>query len=282
VSERPGENPAFLFSLAEVRKEIRFPHSNQPPYAWARAGFQCHSNQAAIQQSMKTRIFFSILTFLAGPLFAADSSPKDDVTAAAKKLAKADNYGWKAASEFASFTSTTEGKTDKEGLVWLAVTFGDSTTEAFLKGGKGVVKQPDKDWQTLAELENEQGPIQFLVRRLQTFKVPAEQVQDFATKCKEIKKDGDTYAGELTAEGAKDVLSFGRRRSPDAPEPKNAKASVKFWLKDGELSKYELKLSGTVSFGGDEQDIEGTTTAEIKDVGKTKLELPAAAKKKLS
>jgi len=37
-----------------------------------------------------------------------------------------------------------------------------------------------------------------------------------------------------------------------------------------------------VSFGGDEQDIEGTTTAEIKGVGKTKLELPEAAKKKLS
>jgi hypothetical protein len=231
---------------------------------------------------MKTRIFFSILTLLAAPLFAADTSPKDDVTAAAKKLAIADNYAWKAASEFASFTSTTQGKADKEGLIWLAITFGDSTTEAFLKGGKGVVKQPDQDWQTLAELENEQGPIQFLVRRLQTFKAPADQAQDLATKCKDIKKEGDIYSGELTTDGAKEVLSFGRRRSPDAPEPKNAKGSVKFWLKDGELSKYELKLSGTVNFGGDDQDIEGTTSTEIKDVGKTKLELPAAAKKKLT
>ncbi len=231
---------------------------------------------------MKTRILFSILIFVAAPLFAADSSPKDDVTSAAKKLAQADNYAWKAASQFASFTSKTEGKADKEGLIWLAVTFGDSTTEAFLKGGKGAVKQPDKDWQTLAELENEEGPIQFLVRRLQTFKAPAVQAEDLAGKCKEIKKEGDTYAGELTEAGAKDVLSFGRRRSADAPEPKNAKGSVKFWLSDGQLDKYELKLSGTVNFGGDEQDIEGTTTAEIKEVGKTKLEIPEAAKKKLS
>jgi hypothetical protein len=231
---------------------------------------------------MKARILLSILTFAAGPLFAADSSPKDDVTSAAKKLAQADNYAWKATSEFASFASSTEGKANKEGVVWLAVTFGDSTTEAFLKGGKGVVKQPEKEWQTLAELENEQGPIQFLVRRLQTFKAPADQAQDLAGKCKEVKKEGDTYAGELTEAGAKDVLSFGRRRSADAPEPKNAKGSVKFWLKEGQLHKYELKLSGTVSFGGDEQDIEGTTTAEIKDIGKTKLEIPEAAKKKLS
>jgi len=241
-----------------------------------------NASQTKLQQrSMKTRILFGILAFVAGPLFAADTNPKDEVTAAAKKLAEADNYAWKATSEFASFASSTEGKANKDGLIWLAVTFGDNTTEAFLKGGKGVVKQ-DKDWQTLAELENEQGPIQFLVRRLQTFKAPADQAQEFAGKCKEIKKEGDTYSSELTAEGAKDVLSFGRRRGPDAPEPKNAKGSVKFWLKDGQLHKYELKLSGTVNFGGDDQDIEGTTTAEIKDIGKTKLEIPEAAKKKLS
>jgi hypothetical protein len=232
---------------------------------------------------MKARILFSILTITVGSLVAADSSPKDEVTSAAKKLAQADNYAWKSTSEFAGFSSSTEGKANKDGLAWLGVTFGDSTTEAFLKGGKGVVKQPDsKEWQTLTELENEQGPIQFLVRRLQTFKAPAVQAEDFANKCKELKKDGDAYSSDLTDAGAKEVLSFGRRRSPDVPEPKNAKGSVKFWLKDGELQKYTIKLSGTVNFGGDDQDIEGTMTSEIKDVGNTKLEIPDDAKKKLS
>jgi hypothetical protein len=53
-------------------------------------------------------------------------------------------------------------------------------------------------------------------------------------------------------------------------------------LKDGQLQKYTIKLSGTVNFGGDDQDIEGTMTSEIKDVGHTKLEIPDDAKKKLS
>ena len=230
---------------------------------------------------MKAKILLGILTLVAGPLLAADSNPKEEVTGAAKKLAQRDNYSWKASSEFGSFGSSTEGKADKDGLIGLSITFGGTTTEAFLKGGKGAVKPADQEWQSLADLENEQGPMQFLVRRLQTFKAPAEVAQDLAGKVKELKKEGEVYSGELTEAGAKELLLFGRRRG-DAPEPKNAKGSVKFWLKDGQLNKYELKLSGTVSFGGDEQDIEGTTTAEIKDVGKTKLELPEAAKKKLS
>jgi hypothetical protein len=229
---------------------------------------------------MKTKILFSIMTITAGSLLAADSNPKEEIITAAKKLAEKENYAWNSSNQFSAFTSTAEGKANKEGLIHLAVTFGDSTTEAYLKGGKGAVKQPDQEWQSLAELENEQGPIQFLVRRLQTFKAPADQAQDLASKTKDIKKEGGVYTGELTEAGAKEVLTFGRRRA-GAPEPKNAKGSVKFWTKDSMLSKYELKLQGTISFGGDEQDIEGTTTVDIKDVGKTKFGVQEGAKKKL-
>jgi hypothetical protein len=77
-------------------------------------------------------------------------------------------------------------------------------------------------------------------------------------------------------------LSFGGRRGADAPEPKNAKGSVKFWIKDGVLSKYELKQQGTVTFNGDDRDIDGTTTVQIKDMGTTKIQVPDEAKKKLS
>jgi len=57
---------------------------------------------------------------------------------------------------------------------------------------------------------------------------------------------------------------------------------VKFWLKEGALSKYEVKVKGTVSFNGNEFDNDRTTTVEIKDVGSTKVEVPAEARKKLS
>ncbi len=231
---------------------------------------------------MKMKILLSIAALATAPLMAADSSPKDEIMAAAKKVAQKEIYAWRTTNDFNGFMSTADGKVDKDGLIWMAVSFGESTTQAFLKSGKGAVKQADQDWQSLTELENDPGPLQFLVRRLQTFKAPADQVQDLAGKTKELKKQGDVYSGDLTEAGAQELLSFGRRRDSNAAGPKNAKGSIKLWTKDGQLSKYELKLSGTVSFGGDEQDLEGIATVEIKDAGKAKLEMPEAAKKKLS
>ena len=74
-----------------------------------------------------------------------------------------------------------------------------------------------------------------------------------AGKTKDLKKDGEAYASDLTEAGAKELLSFGGRRGGNAPEPKNAKGSVKFWVKDGLLAKYELKLQGTVTFNGEDR-----------------------------
>ena len=168
----------------------------------------------------------------------------------------------------------------------LSMTFGDNTTEAFLKDGKGAVKTGDQDWQSLAELASagggEPGRGQFLLRRLQNFKAPAAEASDLAGKTKELKKDGEAYASDLTEAGAKELLTFGGRRGGNAPEPKNARGSVKFWVKDGLLAKYELKLQGTITFNGEDRDMDRTTTVEIKDVGTTKVDVPEAAKTKLS
>ena len=125
---------------------------------------------------------------------------------------------------------------------------------------------------------SEPGPRQFLLRRLQNFKAPAAEAGDLAGKTKELKKDGEAYASDLTEAGAKELLTFRGRRGGNAPEPKNAKGSVKFWVKDGLLAKYELKLQGTVNFNGEDRDMDRTTTVEIKDVGTTKVDVPEAAK----
>jgi hypothetical protein len=118
---------------------------------------------------------------------------------------------------------------------------------------------------------------------LQNFKTPAAQAEDLAAKAKDLKKSDDMYTGELTEEGVKELLTFGPRPGGgNAPPPSNAKGSVKFWIKDGVLAKYEFKVQGTVSFGGNDVDIDRTTTLEIKDVGSTKVDVPEEAKKKLS
>lgn len=236
---------------------------------------------------MKRITVFGLVTFAAAAtLLAAESSPKEAITGAAAKLAQQDNYSWKTTTEFGNFTGVSDGKTQKDGLAGLSMKFGDNTTEAFVKDGKGAVKTGDQDWQSLAELAGAggggPGRGQFLLRRLQTFKAPAAEASDLAGKTKELKQDGEAYASDLTEAGAKELLAFGGRRGGNAPEPKNAKGSVKFWVKDGLLAKYELKLQGTVTFNGEDRDMDRTTTVEIKDVGTTKVDVPEAAKTKLS
>src|SRR5262249_5371387 len=151
--------------------------------------------------------------------------------------------------------------------------------------GKWAVKTPDHDWQSLSELEaaagSDPGPQRFLVRRLQNFKTPLTEAGETIEKVKEVKKDGEKYSGDLTEQSAKDLLAFGPRRA-NAPEPKNAKGSVKLWTKSDALTKYELKLQGTMNFNGEDRDVDRTTTVEIKDVGTTKLDIPEPAKKKLT
>ena len=68
----------------------------------------------------------------------------------------------------------------------------------------------------------------------------------------------------------------------EGPTISDAKGSAKFWIKDGVLSKFEFKVSGKMEFNGNQMDQDRTTTVEIKDVGKTKVEVPEAAKAKLS
>jgi hypothetical protein len=226
---------------------------------------------------MKRIILCSVLCLLTSSVLAADSSAKDDVIAAAKKLAEKANYSWKTTvvvPESAQFKpGPTDGKTEKDGFTYVTMSFGDNVTKAAIKGDKAVVTNQDGDWQLASELEGGEGRGRFLGRMMRNFKTPAVQAADLAGVTKELKKESDVYSGDLTEEGAKAQFRFGNASG--------AKGSVKFWLKDGMLSKYEFKVTGKVDFNGNEVDVDRTTTTEVKDVGTTKVNVPEAAKKKL-
>ena len=117
--------------------------------------------------------------------------------------------------------------------------------------------------------------------------VGSEGTQDTSSELvedQEFKKDGDAIGGELKEESAKTLMRFrrGGGGGNQGPAITGAKGSAKFWIKDGVLTKYEYKVSGKMDFNGNEIDLDRTTTVEIKDVGKTKIEVPEGAKKKLS
>ena len=226
---------------------------------------------------MKTNLLLALALVIAPALFAADLSPKDEVIAAAKKLAEKASYSWKATVVVPESSQwkpgPTEGKTEKDGFTYVTTSMGNNVIEAVMKGDKAVITDQDGDWKSASELEGGEGRGRFMGRLVRNFKAPAAQVAELVAGIKELKKDGDIYSGELTEEGAKAQFRMGNTTNP--------KGSVKFWLKEGALSKYELKVTGKVEVNGNERDLDRATTTEIKEVGTTKVNVPEAAKKKL-
>lgn len=213
-------------------------------------------------------------------------APKDEVIAAAKDLGEKPNYSWKTtvvvpeSSQFKPGPS--EGKTEKDGFTYVTSSFGDNTTETVVKGDKGAVTNQEGAWESVADVEKEEGIGRFRALMARNLKTPAVQAADLANGVKELKKTEDAYSGELTEDAAKSLLTFGRRGAGGAgPTVSDAKGSVKFWLKEGALSKYEFKVKGTRNFNGNDMEIDRTTTVEIKDIGTTKVSVPEQAKKKL-
>jgi hypothetical protein len=244
---------------------------------------------------MKRNLLCAAIVLAAGSLIAADS--KDDVNNAASKLAASDNYSWKTTTTMPGGgggggggrfrPGPINGKTQKDGLTLVSFTMGDNTLDTVIQGAKGAIKTED-GWKSLEEAaQDDQGPARFMVRRLRTFKSPAADVQDLLSKTKEVTKSDDAYSGDLTTDGAKALLTFGGRRGGGgggggAPPVTNAKGSVKFWIKDGMITKYEIKVQGTITINDEDRDVNRTTTTEINEIGTTKVEPPDEAKKKLS
>src|ERR1051326_6022493 len=89
------------------------------------------------------------------------ASSKDEVVSAAKKLGDQSNYSWKATTvvpESAQFRpGPVEGKTEKDGYTTVSTTFGDNTTKTVIKGGKAAITNRDGDWESVADLEKEEG-----------------------------------------------------------------------------------------------------------------------------
>ena len=235
---------------------------------------------------MKKNILLSVMALLAGSLVAGESTPKDAVISAAKQLGQKADYSWKTTvvvPERARFRpGPVEGKTEKGEFTVVSGTFGDNSWEFVTKGDHAALKTPDGGWQSLAELEQEEGGGRFRAAMVRNFKLPAVQAADIAATAKDLKQNGDIYSGELTEEGAKALLTFRRRGGNAGPTVGNAKGSVRFWVRDGTLLKYEVKVKGTVSFNGNEFENDRTTTVEIRDVGTTKVEVPQGAKEKLN
>jgi hypothetical protein len=249
-------------------------------------------------QFMKSILFTAILGLTALSVSAAD--PAERVKAAAKRLADQDSYSWTSTVKNEAATGAggggqfrmgpTEGKTLKSGLTQITQKFGeDRTVVSFVLKDKFAVQTQD-GWRSSADLAANaaggggggQGRGGFMGRGLANMKRPAEEAEALAGWTKELQRiEAGVLGGDLTTEGVKQMMLRGRRPAAggQAPEPTEAKGSVKFWVKGGQLAKYEYHIQGKVTFNDREMEINRTTTVELKDIGSTQVTVPDEVKK---
>lgn len=238
---------------------------------------------------MSSRLLSAALVLLAVPALAVAADSKEELQSAVKKLAASPNYSWTTKFDGGFTRGPGDGKTMKGGVSTFSLKFGDDSYSVIVDGDKGAAKGLG-GWASIAELnrdaeeENGFSPERFISMTIQSFKPPAGQAEDLCQDATSIQKSNDVYSVDLSADTAKRLLSFMRRRGTangTAIEVKEPKGAARFWVSDGMVSKMEVHLQGTVIFNGNERKIDRTTTTEIHDIGSTKVDVPDEAKAKL-
>ncbi len=231
----------------------------------------------------KTTTFLVALAALlvANSLFAADTNTSQ-VADALAKLKSATNFSWTTVTKIPNLpfeAGPVQGRAQKGGYAMVTQQFNDNTLEAVFKGDKAAVKS-EGEWQNIDDAE---GMAAMMGGWLTASGTAADEAGRLLKNVPALKAgDNGELDGDFTPEGATELMTY-HPRGGEPTHPKDAKGSVKFWLKDGALTKFESHLKGRVAFSPDqdEQDFEITRTIEIKDVGTTKIEVPEAALKKL-
>jgi hypothetical protein len=236
---------------------------------------------------MKRALIIGLLGLLARTLTAADATPHDKIIGATKQLGEKPNYSWTTTTKEGDGSpgrvGPIAGKAEKGGLTYLSFEIGGVPVEVYMNGQKGAAKAME-GWQTFDEIAQTSGTAAAVVRYLRSYKAPGAESAALSGKVKDVKEAEGMFSGDLKEEAAKELLERGarRREGQDPPKVENPKGTMKFWIQNGALTKYELNIRGKVTAGDRESDVNRTTTVEIKDAGSTKLEVPAEAKQKLS
>src|SRR6516225_4360056 len=136
---------------------------------------------------MKKHITLTLSALMVTSLFAADSSPKDEITNIVKKFGDQASYSWRTTvvvPDDAPFKpGPTDGKTEKAGLTWVSMSMFDNKMEAYTKGSKGAIKQ-EGDWKSLDEIDKEEGFARMPAMIVRNTKTPATEAADLVAGVK--------------------------------------------------------------------------------------------------
>ena len=229
---------------------------------------------------MKALVIFAAVSVFAGAttLTAADAKAIDVVKDAAHKLAVAGNYSWNVTYDDAhQFAGPMSGRAEKGGYACLdfPAQNNGNEMEAVLKDSQGAISTKQgwelmDEWKWLEAIPDKS--LEASVRswmmewHFHLYKLPATEAQNLAFHVQNLTGSDGVYSGMVPFRG-------------------DVKCSVRFWIKDGVLTQYQVHYKGRQK-GFDhlisDTDIDQTTTVAIKDVGTTKITVPNAVRDKLA
>lgn len=222
------------------------------------------------------------------------AAEKDALVKAAQALAEQPSYAWQTTVEVppdARFRpGPTSGKLEKGVAMFVSTSGFRGNTDMIIAGGKAATTDREGNWQSASESAGGQGGNRFGAPNPRDFKAPADEALELINGLTGLRKDGDAYVSELSEEDAKRLAggAGGRRgggggggRGGGGSNILFAKGSVKFWVEGGVLTKFQQILDASMDFNGSEFVIERTTTTVVKDIGKTEVVIPEAARAKL-
>jgi hypothetical protein len=267
---------------------------------------------------MKNPLPFCLVAFLVAGV--VNAGPIDAAIVAAMKPSEQPNYSWTSSVVRDGRSYTVEGQTLVGSYTQVIVPANlalppgagmrgrmargssDSDTLAIFKGDEKYVLDTPDGWMTPEEFakwsafsgtpanpymgrrRGGRGGFGLTTDLPLTFAIsmPHEDVGIIISSYASIAIDGGIVVGRLTDTGAK-LLLLPPGQANVTPE--QASGAFRLWITDGMLTKYEIQVTGVVSVisGKDRREVKTTQTVstELKNIGTTKLDVPAEAKKKL-
>lgn len=222
------------------------------------------------------------------------AEPADVLKAAVEKLARGSNYTWTTTFSFPNsplHPGPINGRIDAAGYTLLDQKIGRNDFEAVIKDGLGIIKLP-VGWLSAAEIAagNPPGainPAVLVSSVLFNIRKPDVEAADLVRMGAVFTVDDKgAFTMYLKEDAALTLLRYGitGRPNPVTPPFKEAKGTIKFWIDNGALNKYEIKLQAKLppSAHNNTVDFNPTTTVVITNIGVTKVVVPADALQKFA
>lgn len=243
---------------------------------------------------MGTRLaVLALLGALSGAAQATPRDLKDDLKNAVHKLSQVGSYSWSIASRNSGDTSekygfgSGEGKVERGGVFWLR-TREAPPVEVIVKGPKMAVRLED-GWALERELSapgaGRRHPNLALVRSLKSRARPSAEAGELLKHAKDLSTGPEGYfTSTLAPEDSKELLHKYLRNTGRTADITSPGGSLAFWVNDGILNRYELRLRGTVTFSApipSTWDADEVITVSMTDLGTARVDVPEDVKRLL-